>query len=66
MKSFLSQNSIEFRSSQCVSHSEAKYKSFKLSVGLSQMRVLLDELVWPDGVRVRKYYPAQEDGLTQW
>lgn len=40
----------------CISKPEAKFKSFKLSVPVSQFTKLFDESLWPVGIRVRRYY----------
>ena len=43
---------IHFR---CISHAEARYKSFKLWVPASQFERLFDEKLWPEGVVVRMF-----------
>ena len=43
------------RDFQCISHPEARFKSFKLSVPASQFERLFDEKLWPEGVVVRIY-----------
>ena len=44
----------------CVSKGDSKHKSFKLSVSLSQFKRLFDEQMWPEGIRVRRYYPPKD------
>ena len=46
---------------KCMSHPEAMYKSFKLSVPVSQYENLFDDGLWPSGVCVRKYIPPRSD-----
>ena len=43
------------RDFRCISHPEARFKSFKLSVPASQFERLFDEKLWPEGVVVRIY-----------
>ena len=43
------------RDFQCISHPEARFKSFKLSVPTSQFERLFDEKLWQEGVVVRIY-----------
>ena len=40
---------------KCVSHKDAMFKSFKISVPKSDLDKMFDEAMWPDGVRVRKF-----------
>ena len=46
----------------CMSNVNAKYKSFKLTVGLSDFKRLLlnEEDIWPARVRVRKFITRRE------
>ena len=39
-----------------VSHSDAKFKSFKVTIPVSSMDKLLAEDMWPPGICVRRYY----------
>ena len=43
----------------CVSHDEAKYKSFKLSVPKDEFSRLLDGGMWPENILVRKFKSRQ-------
>ena len=43
------------RDFRCISHPEACFKSFKLSVPASQFEGLFDEKLWPEGVVVRMF-----------
>lgn len=49
------------RNIACVSNPNAKFKSFRLTVPLSEFKDLFDEKIWPCGVRVRKYIPPRVD-----
>ena len=40
---------------KCVSHQQAKFKSFRLKVDINDFTRLLDDSIWPRGVYVRKY-----------
>ena len=44
----------------CVSHYDAKYKSFRLKVNVYDFQRLLDESLWPIGVNVRRYIPPKK------
>ena len=52
----------EVHSLQCVSHPDARYKSFKLSVPITQLHSIYNaDFPWPEGVRVRKFIsPAKK------
>jgi hypothetical protein len=45
---------------QCVSHDAARFKSFKLTVPVSQYNSLFDSNLWAHGIRVRKYKSKQQ------
>ena len=49
------------RNLSCVSNPSAKFRSFRLTVPLSQFDDLFNESIWPAGVRVRKYIPPKLD-----
>ena len=51
---------------QCMSNTAAKFKSFKVSVPVSQLPKVLEESLWPVGIRVRRFFnrrqaPKDED-----
>ncbi len=61
LRSYLSGRSIDVRDLVCISHTNSKYKSFKLTVPASQSQDLLSPEMWPEGVNVRKYvHPKRE------
>ena len=43
------------RSVETVSHADAMYKSFKLTVSVNDMGKVLDADFWPEGIMVRRY-----------
>jgi len=45
-----------------VSHTNAKYRSFKVTIPVSSMDTLLAENMWPPGICVRKYYTTPDHG----
>ena len=59
IKNLLTENENPFtiRELKCLSHEDAMYKSFKLSVPKSHLHRLYDDGLWPDGIRLRKYTP---------
>jgi len=40
---------------ECLSNPNAKFKSFKLTVSVSKFQQLLNDHIWPDGIRVRAF-----------
>ena len=55
------------RDIKCVSHPDAMWKSFRLTVPLSQFNSLLsDDFPWPDGVRVRQFIPPKRQPQDSW
>ena len=44
---------------RCISREDAPVKSFKLTVSEADSSKVLDEEVWPQGVRVRKFFIKQ-------
>ena len=51
----ISELGFTIRDLACVSHNEAKFKSFKLTVPKSKFGDLFDSSLWAEGVRVRPY-----------
>ena len=52
-------NGIVPRSVETVSHADAMYKSFKLTVSVNDMGKVLDADFWPEGIMVRRYRTTQ-------
>ena len=48
-------DSFTIRDLQCISNDNAMFKSFKLTVPMSEYEALFNENIWPDGIRVRPY-----------
>ena len=59
LKIFIQEAGITVCSLECVSKENSKHKSFKLSVPLSHFKRLFDDQMWPEGIRVRRYYPPK-------
>ncbi len=61
--SLLQESEVKFdvRDLKCVSHPNAKFKSFKLTVPMSQYENLFNDQLWPDGICVRKYVAPRPD-----
>jgi hypothetical protein len=49
------QHDLNIRELVCTSHESAMFKSFKLTVPLSDYSALFNEDIWPDGIRVRPF-----------
>ena len=65
LKIYIQEAGITVCSLACVSKEDSKFKSFKLSVPLSQFKRLFDNQMWPEGIRVRRFYmPKGKDNKT--
>lgn len=51
---------IDVRDLTVISHNEAKFTSFKLTVPISEISKVIDPDNWPTGINVRKYYNRRE------
>ena len=52
----LSDNDIKYELVKKISKEEAKYSSFKISVSLNDIGKVMDPNVWPEGVRIRRFF----------
>ena len=53
---------FEVRDLVCISSEQSLFKSFKLTVSASQLSSLLThEFPWPEGVKVRRFFPSRRD-----
>jgi hypothetical protein len=50
----------DIRYLDCVSHVDAKFQSFKLTVPVNDHKELLDGSLWPEGVRIRDFFTRRE------
>ena len=59
---------FEVRDLVCISSEQSMFKSFKLTVPASQLSSLLtDEFPWPEGVKVRRFFPSRRvQASTKW
>lgn len=55
IRAYLSEQNVTVRALVKISHDDSKFKSFKLSVPVSVVHNLLQDSMWPSGVRVRRY-----------
>ena len=55
----LRSNSINPCKVEVVSHAEAKFKSFKVKVNVSDAQKIMNPDIWPSGIYVRKFFPKQ-------
>ena len=53
LKSYIANFEIDIRKLECISNSNARYKSFKLTVARSQFNELLKDNICPEAVYVR-------------
>jgi hypothetical protein len=51
----LHDNDIKFDSVVRISKPEARYRSFKLSISVTDIDKVMDAQIWPEGVRIRKF-----------
>lgn len=61
MKPHLRDMGFEVRLLDLVSHRDSNLKSFKLDVPMSVVDQLLNGDIWPQGVRVRRFFPNRKD-----
>ena len=65
LKNFISDNGFTVRNLQRISHVDASYKSYRLTVPKSQFADLFKEEIWPSGVCVRKYVIPRRDNESK-
>ena len=51
MKDFLKNNNININGIEKMSHPEAKYSSFKISISVTDKQKVLDSSFWPNGIQ---------------
>jgi len=56
---YLQSQSIDVRDLRCISHEDARYKSFKLTTKMSDIDNLFTDSFWPSGVKVRRFIPPK-------
>ena len=61
----VSEMGFTVRDLQCLSHDNAMFKSFKLTVPKSEFADLFDGNIWPQGIRVRKFIPPRSGSNEQ-
>lgn len=66
LEQYIREQKFDIKAIKCVSREESKFKSFKLTVPVSQFARLFDENLWPAGIRVRKFvtkrkFPGEDD-----
>ena len=59
MLAYLHDNSVDVRDLICMSHEDSKFKSYKVTVSVTDMNRVFNEDFWPSGVRVRKFKQPQ-------
>ena len=57
---YLTGKNITARQVTCMFKHESAFKSFKITVAVSNFQQLLDPNVWPEGVRIRKFYQSKQ------
>jgi hypothetical protein len=65
LKTFIGDHGFDVRELNLVSHKESMFKSFKLTVPVSQFKDLFEVSLWPSGVRVRKYITPRTNEEVQ-
>ena len=55
VQEFLVENDIDVRAIDCTSHPDSTFKSFKVTVSVSDVDKLFNEDFWPSGVKVRMF-----------
>ena len=65
IESHVKDNGIVPRSVETVSHADAMYKSFKLTVSANDMAKVLDADFWPECITVRRYRTTQSSNWRE-
>ena len=60
IEEYVKDNGIETRGVALVSHRDATYKSFKITVAVNDIDKVLAANFWPEGIMVRKFRKAKE------
>ena len=60
MRKHIEANEIMVRQIECMSHADASFKSFKVTVSVEDLEKIMDENIWPSGVNVRQFYQRRE------
>jgi hypothetical protein len=58
---FLNDSEVQFNDVHQLSKPDSMYKSFKLSVPISQMERVLEKSLWPAGIMVRRFRPKRSE-----
>ena len=61
LKEFIVEKVINIQGLVCVSHNDAMFKSFKLTVLKNQISQLFDAAIWPEGICIRKFRSSHAD-----
>ena len=62
IKTYLSEEGIQNATVECVSHEDARSKSFKVNVMLQDKDKIMSSDFWPDGVACRLFYEKRVNG----
>ena len=62
IKTYLSEEGIQNATVECVSHEDARSKSFKINVKLQDKDKIMSSDFWPDGVACRLFYEKRVNG----
>ena len=60
MRDFMDSNGFDVRAIECTSKPDSLFKSFHVTIPLSQVEKAFDPQLWPEGVRMRKYWPIRK------
>jgi len=64
LRTHLNDMDVTVRALHQISNESARYKSFRLTIPLSDFDILLDSSLWPEGVRVRRYFPRKDEASS--
>lgn len=56
LKQFIGEKGLKVLKLERLSHDEAKYKSYKLTIPVDEMSKVFSEDMWPEGCEVRKFF----------
>jgi hypothetical protein len=61
IEAHLTEQSVVYNDVCLLSNPEARFNSFRVDVPLNMMDKVMDDSMWPEGIRIRKYFPPKTD-----
>ena len=65
VKSHLTKKSVKFLDVECVSHDDARFKSFKVTILLSDFEKTMSADFWPTGVGCKRFWAPRNTNRNE-